>query len=67
MIKTLIEKLKALRLYFVRKRCFEVYFTDNKSGKEGKINVWVKDVDGVESYFEKHFPHLKLYDISEVS
>jgi hypothetical protein len=56
MIKTWIEKLKTLRLYFVRKRCFEVYFTDNKSGKEGKINVWVKDVDEVKPYFEKHFP-----------
>ena len=67
MIKRLIEKLKTLRLYFVRKRCFEVYFTDNKSGKEGKINVWVKDVDEVEPYFEKHFPHLELYDIGEVN
>lgn len=67
MIKRLIEKLKTLRLYFVRKRCFEVYFTDNKSGKEGKINVWVKDVDEVEPYFEKNFPHLELYDIGEVS
>jgi len=65
MIKRLIGKLKTLRLYFVRKRCFEVYFTDTKSGKEGRINVWVKDVDDVEPYFEKHFPHLELYDIGE--
>jgi hypothetical protein len=27
----------------------------------------VKDVDEVEPYFEKHFPHLELYDIGEVS
>jgi hypothetical protein len=67
MIKILIKKLKTLRSHFVKKRCFKVYFTDNKSGREGKINVWVKDVDEVESYFEKHFPHLELYDIGEVS
>ena len=63
MIKNLIDKLKK---YFVKKQCFEVYFTDNKSGKEGRINVWLKDIDDVEPYFEENFPHLELYDIGKV-
>ena len=63
-MKTLVEKLKALRLYFVRKCCFEVYYTD-KSNKEGRIKVWVHDVDEVDDYFAKKYPHLELYDVVE--
>lgn len=62
MVKRLLEKIKSL---VFKKRCFKVYFTEYKSGKEGTINVYVKDVDEVESYFEKHYPHLELYDIGE--
>lgn len=63
-MKTLIKKLKALRLYFVRKRCFEVYYTD-RNNKEGRIKVWVHNVDEVDDYFAKKYPHLELYDIGE--
>lgn len=47
-----------------KKRCFEVYYTDINN-KEGRIKVWVNNVDEVDDYFAKKYPHLELYDIGE--
>jgi hypothetical protein len=45
------------------KKCFVVYYTD-RNECEGKIKVYVDDVDDVEPYFEKYYPQFELYDIS---
>ena len=63
-MKRFLKYLRALRLYFVRKRCFEVYYTD-RNDKEGRIKVWVNNVDEVDEYFAKKYPHLELYDVGE--
>ena len=57
----LIEKFE---IAIDRKRCFEVYYTD-RNDKEGRIKVWVNNVDEVDDYFAQKYPHLELYDIGE--
>ena len=41
----------------------EVYYTDKNDENEGRVIIWVKHENEVEMYFNKHFPHLKLYDV----
>ncbi len=56
--------LDILSNLFVKKQCFEVYYVD-KHNNEGRIKVYVKNVNDVDSYFKKKYPHLELYDIGE--
>ena len=63
-MKILIKTLKSLRLLFIKKRCFEVYYTDRQDN-EGRMKIWVKNVDDVDDYFSKKYPNFELYDIGE--
>jgi len=46
------------------KESYEVYYTD-KDDNEGKVIVWVNDIDEVEEHFEEFYPQFTLYDIGE--
>jgi len=46
-------------------RPFKVYYTDKNDENEDWLLIWVNDVDEAEPYFDKHYPHLKLYDLDD--
>ena len=64
MIKTLIKKLKTLRLYFVSKRCFKVTYKSKLNGNVGIIGYYGKSVDDVKRKFEKDFENSIVLDVS---
>jgi len=64
MIKTLIEKLETLRLYFVSKRCFKVTYKSKLNGNIGTIGYYGKSIDGVKKKFQKEFENSIILDVS---
>lgn len=63
MIKRLFEKLKTLRLYFVRKRCFTVKYKSKLNGNVGTIGFYGKSIDDVKYRFETEFNNSIVLDV----
>lgn len=65
MIKRLIEKVKILRLYFVRKRCFTVKYKSKLNGNFGTIGFYGKSIDDVKHRFETEFNNSIVLDVTD--
>lgn len=65
MIKRLIERLKTLRLYFVRKRCFTVKYKSKLNDNIGTIGFYGKSIEDVKYRFETEFNNSIVLDVSD--
>ena len=64
MVKRLIGKLKTLRLYFVKKRCFTVKYKSKLNGNVGTIGFYGKSIDDVKYRFETEFNNSIALNVS---
>lgn len=65
MKKYLIEKLKALRQLFVRKRCFIIKYKSKLNGNVSTIGFYGKSIDEVKYRFETEFNNSIVLDVCE--
>ena len=65
MVNKLIKKLKALRLYFVKKRCFTVKYKSKLNGNIGTIGFYGKSIDDVKYRFETKFNNSIVLNVSD--